>query len=201
MLSAVWEGLEGRCVTPVLGLKKWWGSELKTGLKSSQRITLTALRDKQNDSGFWLGQLGRAHSFKRNGKDKKSVTVKEEKKDKSEMTENVYMSNRKESAVAQSCPALCNPVDCSPPGFSVHGILQARVLEWVAISFSRGSSQSRDRTWVSRIRDRRFNLWATREAPYMSNRQMKREDGVSKGRSSRDKWLRGTDSRIRLLWL
>ena len=42
--------------------------------------------------------------------------------------------------VAQSCPTLCDPVDCSPPGFSAHGILQARILEWVAISFSRGSS-------------------------------------------------------------
>ena len=41
---------------------------------------------------------------------------------------------------AQSCPALCDPVDCSPPGFSVHGILQVRILEWEAISFSRGSS-------------------------------------------------------------
>ena len=41
-----------------------------------------------------------------------------------------------ESEVAQSCPTLCDPVDCSPPGSSVHGILQARVLEWVAISFS-----------------------------------------------------------------
>ena len=44
------------------------------------------------------------------------------------------------SEVAQSCPTLCNSMDCSPPGFSLHGILQARVLEWVAISFSRGSS-------------------------------------------------------------
>ena len=42
--------------------------------------------------------------------------------------------------VAQSCPTLCDPMDCSPPGFSVHGISQARILEWVAISFSRGSS-------------------------------------------------------------
>ena len=42
--------------------------------------------------------------------------------------------------VAQSCPTLCHPMDCSPPGSSVHGILQARILEWVAISFSRGSS-------------------------------------------------------------
>ena len=63
------------------------------------------------------------------------------------------------------CPTLCNPVDCSPPGSPVHGILQARVLEWVAISFSRGSSRSRDRTWVSCIEGRFFTNWATREAP------------------------------------
>ena len=48
--------------------------------------------------------------------------------------------NESESEVTQSCPTLCDPVDCSPPGSSVHGIFQARVLEWVAISFSRGSS-------------------------------------------------------------
>ena len=69
------------------------------------------------------------------------------------------------SEVAQSYPTLCDPVDCSPPGFSVHGILWARILEWVAISFSRGSSLPRDRTQVSLIAGRRFNLWATREAP------------------------------------
>ena len=51
--------------------------------------------------------------------------------------------------VAQSCPTLCDPMDCHPPGSSVHGILQARILEWVAMPFSRGSSQTRDRTWVS----------------------------------------------------
>ena len=51
----------------------------------------------------------------------------------------------------ESCPTLCNPVDCSPPRSSVHGIFQARVLEWVSISFSRGSSQPRDRTQVSCI--------------------------------------------------
>ena len=59
---------------------------------------------------------------------------------------------------------LCDTVDCSPPGSPVHGILQARVLEWVAISFSRGSSQPRDQTQVSCIAGRCFNLWATREA-------------------------------------
>ena len=58
------------------------------------------------------------------------------------------------SKIAQSCPTLCDPVDCSPPGSSVHGILQARILEWVAISFSRGSSQPRDQTHVSRIAGR-----------------------------------------------
>ena len=71
---------------------------------------------------------------------------------------------KSESEVAQSCPTLCDPMDYSLPGSSAHGILQARVLEWVAISFSRGSSLPRDWTWVSRIVGRRFNLWATREA-------------------------------------
>ena len=49
----------------------------------------------------------------------------------------------------QSCPTLCDPTDCSPPGSSVHGILQARILEWVAMPSSRGSSRPRDRTPVS----------------------------------------------------
>ena len=63
-----------------------------------------------------------------------------------------------QNEVAQSCPTLCDPMDCSPSRSSLHGILQARVLEWVAISFSRGSSQPRDRTRVSRIPGRHFNL-------------------------------------------
>ena len=46
--------------------------------------------------------------------------------------------------VTKSCPTLCDPVDCSPPGSSVHGLLQLRILEWAAISFSRGSSPLRD---------------------------------------------------------
>ena len=68
------------------------------------------------------------------------------------------MLSESESEVAQSYPALCNPMDCSLPGSSLHGILQARVLEWVAISFSRGSSQPRDQTRVSCIPGRRYNL-------------------------------------------
>ena len=71
-----------------------------------------------------------------------------------------------ESEVAQSCPTLCDSMDCTPPGISVHGIFQARVLEWVAISFSRGSSWPWDWTQVSRIAVRRLTLWATREAQF-----------------------------------
>ena len=57
-----------------------------------------------------------------------------------------------------ACPTLCDPMDCSLPGSSVHGILKARILEWMAISFSRGSSWPRDRTWVSCIAGRFFTI-------------------------------------------
>ena len=56
-------------------------------------------------------------------------------------------------------------MDCSPPGSSIHGIFHARILEWVAISFSRGSSQPRDWTLVPGVAGRFFTVWATREAP------------------------------------
>ena len=62
--------------------------------------------------------------------------------------------------ILKSCPALCNLMDCSPPGSSVHGISLSRLLEWVAISFSRGSSQARDWTHIGR---RILYHWATRE--------------------------------------
>ena len=67
--------------------------------------------------------------------------------------------------VTQSCPTVSNPMDCSLPGSSVHEILQEKILEWVAISFSRGSSRPRDRTWVSCIAGRCFTVRAIREAP------------------------------------
>ena len=66
-------------------------------------------------------------------------------------------------SVTQSCPTLCDSMDCSLPGFSVHGILQARIPEWVAITFSRESSQPRDWTWVSHLEGRFVTIWATRE--------------------------------------
>ena len=67
--------------------------------------------------------------------------------------------------VAKSCQTLCNPMNCSLPGFSVHGILQARILKWVDISFSRGSSQPRDQTHVSCLTGRFSTTEPSREAP------------------------------------
>ena len=66
--------------------------------------------------------------------------------------------------VAQSCPTLCLLMDCSPSGSSVRGILRARILEWIAIPFSRGSSRPRDQTWVFCVTGRQ-TIWATRESP------------------------------------
>ena len=64
---------------------------------------------------------------------------------------------------ARFCPTLRDPTDCSSPGSSIHGIFQARVLEWGAISFSRGSSQQRDQTRVSC-----FTVWATKILLFIS---------------------------------
>ena len=75
------------------------------------------------------------------------------------LTQTIGPTLKKESEVAQSCPTLCDPMDYVA---SVYVILQARILEWAVISFSRGSSQPRDWTWVSHIAGRRFILWATR---------------------------------------
>ena len=63
-------------------------------------------------------------------------------------------------SAAKLCPTLCDPMDCSPPGSSVHGVLQARILEWVAISSSRGSYWSRDQICVSCICRRILYHWA-----------------------------------------
>ena len=71
----------------------------------------------------------------------------------------IMKGKERKMEVVQSCLTLCDPVDCSLPGFSIHGILQARILEWVVISFSRGSSRLRDRTPVSCIAGRCFTLW------------------------------------------
>ena len=65
------------------------------------------------------------------------------------MKKSMYISVCLHAKSLQSCPTFCDPMDCILPGFSVHGILQTRIVEWVAISFSRGSSPPRNRTSVS----------------------------------------------------
>ena len=74
--------------------------------------------------------------------------------------------------VTQLCPTLCNPIDCRLQVSSAHGILQARILEWIVIPFSRGSSQPRDQTCVSYIGRQILYHWATREAYYNSTRMI-----------------------------
>ena len=77
----------------------------------------------------------------------------------------IHTSEKKKwKLVTRSCLTLCDPMNCRQPGSFVHGILQARILEWVAIPFSRRSSQPRDWTWVSCIASRFFTNWAPREA-------------------------------------
>ena len=80
----------------------------------------------------------------------------------------------------QLCPTLCNSLYCNPPGSAVHWILQAIILEWVAMPSSRGSSQPRDQTQVSRITGKFFTLWATREAPWDWCTGMTQRDGMGR---------------------
>ena len=84
---------------------------------------------------------------------------------------------RRKKVKSLSCVQLCDPVDCSPPGSSVHGILQARILEWVAISFSRGSFQPRDRSQVSHTAGRLFTIWSGNPL----GGAYKRRDGIVTG--------------------
>ena len=95
-----------------------------------------------------------------------------------------------ESEVAQSYPTLCDPMDCSLSCSSVHGIFQARVLEWIAISFSRGSSRPRNLARVSCITGRRFTIWATREAEVLLNeRWIQPKSYQPDGRQESDIWV------------
>ena len=95
---------------------------------------------------------GEIASYRGNWSQVSSLATKESKKGPSLAIPLIV----KWSEVAQLCPTLCDSMNCSLPGSSVHGIFQAIVLEWIAISFSRGSSRPRDRTRVSRIVDRHF---------------------------------------------
>ena len=148
--------------------KSKWGNERYTHLNAEfQRI---ARRDKKAflsdqckeiEENNWMGKTrdlckkikdtkGKYHAKMGTIKSRNSMDLKEAKDIKKRWQEYT------EREVAQSCPTLSDPMDCSLPGSSVHGIFQAIVLEWIAISFSKESSQPRDQTWVSHIVDRRF---------------------------------------------
>ena len=81
--------------------------------------------------------------------------------------DNMDRSRKWKTLGAKLCLTLCDPMNCSPPGFSVRGILQARILEWVAMSSSRGSSQARDWTQISCSASRLFAAWTKREAQHL----------------------------------
>ena len=110
----------------------------------------------------WINQLGKANSFQPGEGDKlvNSISAKEEALRIKRIRERLVVFC---CLVAQSCLTLRDPIDCSPPGSSVHGILWARILEWVAISFSGGSSQPRDQTQASYTGRQILYHWATRK--------------------------------------
>ena len=91
--------------------------------------------------------------------------------------------------VIKSCPTLCNPMDCSPPDSSVHGISQGRILEWVTISYSRDSSRTRDQTHISYVGRRILYHWATKETPWLwmheQNLMTPKEDQVCSSDTSK----------------
>ena len=88
------------------------------------------------------------------------------------------MSSLENELVAQLCLTLVRLHGCSPLGSSVHGIFQARILEWVATFFSRGSSRPRNRTQVSCTAGRCFTFWATREAQKKEYRQENKKQTI-----------------------
>ena len=97
-----------------------------------------------------------------------------------------FVSESRSAVSDQLHLTLCNPMDCSPPGSSVW-ILQDRILKWVAVSFSRRSSQPRDRTQISRIAGGSFTGWSTREAPFV--RKAYKESACQCQRHGFDPWV------------
>ena len=144
---------------------RWWGySKIGVGKRTKE---ITKLKHGLLDSsdGMWASIIPEEKCMNGWNNPGESIAVIKSIGFEVKQTYVLILSIQKESQVAQSCLTLCDPMDCSTPGSSIHGISQARVLEWLAISFPRGSSWARDRTGVSLIAGRRFTVWATREAP------------------------------------
>ena len=124
------------------------------------------------DSSLWHCTEAVIKTIPKKKKCKKAKWLSEE------VLQTAVKRRESESEFTQSCPTLCDPIDCSLPGSSVHGIFQARVLEWVAISFSRRVSQPRDWTRVSRTVGRRFTIWATREAEKKKRERQRQKEKI-----------------------
>ena len=165
-----------RCIEQSFGLcgrGRWW-DDLGEWHWNMYNIIYEANRQSRFDAWYWMlgaGALGWPREMVQGGWREGSsgwetrvylwqihVDVWQNQynivKLKNKIKQNVRRRRKKKNLlfnavkVAQSCRTLCNPMNCSQPGSSVHGILQARTLEWVAFPFSRGSSQPRDRTQV-----------------------------------------------------
>ena len=136
---------------------EFWTKFLKVTFKKHQRILIfhlgPSIQTKCNyyaEVLFWKNKNKKKLCKRMATKGNSLLLFLERKKERKK--------KEKESEDAQSCTTLCDPMDCSLPGSSVHGIFQARILEWVAISFSRRSSRPRDWTRISRIVGRRVTV-------------------------------------------
>ena len=125
----------------------------------------------------WIGEINLHSSswvsFKAN-KELNEISRKklsQQQKESHSLGYSQKLSSEVKVFVAQQCPNLCDPMDYSLPSSSVHGILQAKILEWVAIPFSRESSQPADQTQVFCIAGRFFTIWTTWEALEVQQRK------------------------------
>ena len=138
------EGLwEGHCPSLI-----WWWCYLEVHCERTGTVTLSAFSSSQLNTFSLSLQFTKSSRNHRNQTDRaKSLpTGRQFYKIRTRGSPEGALTRKGNVLVTQSCPSLCNPTDCSPPGSSIHGTLQARILEWVAISFSRGASQPRDQS-------------------------------------------------------
>ena len=97
-----------------------------------------------------------------------------------------YQNHLTHTQVAQSCPTLCDPMDCSPPGSSVHGIIQARILEWVAVYFSKECLNYRTIALISHTTKVMLKILQARLQQYVNRELSDVQAGFRKGRGTRD---------------
>ena len=130
-------------------LSRWWNSSIARQEEEYGQMPISNNHLSRPEQGQGSAVCGDSHR----------ALVLPFKFNANQYAQNVNFEMCEHAQLLQSCSTLCNPVDCSPPGSSMHGILQARILEWVANPFSSESSWLRDRTRVSCIAGRFFTIW------------------------------------------